>query len=226
MKLQYNITNNQYKVIEDKDNRYKVYQIDESNLGELQGLFNNYVSLLANENDLTYARQYIDQMFFSDGTTLIDGALINSAIQLLIKCFTNGTGKGRSQLDARKVFDRFARDTGRASYIKQYNDFYNIRRRTLAHDENDFKDNIVGLTIDTQLCRPVDIAYIKVRRKFLYKQNANILKEMLTIALEFIGIQKQVLENKLIEHYSAIPISEISHYHLLNCKGIELSNSW
>jgi hypothetical protein len=226
MNFKYTITDNQYTVIDDVDNRYIVYQINDSNLGELRGLFNSYISLLANENDLTYARQYIDQMFFSENTTLIDGALINSSIQILIKCFTNPAGKGRSQLDAQKVFDKFAQNTGRASYIKQYHDFYNIRIRSLAHDENDYKDNIVGLTVDTQNHKPVEIGYIKVRSKFLYKQNADILREMISVALEYINAQKQELEKRLIEHFSQKPISEILEYKILDCNGVELSNSW
>ena len=189
-------------------------------------MLKSYLSLLANENDLAYARAYINQMFFSEDTTLIDGALINSAIQLLVKCFTNPSGKGRSQLNEKKVFDTFAQGTGRKSYLTQYRDFYNVRRQSLAHDDSDFKDNIVGITIDTLDFKPVEISYIKIRRKFLYNQNADILKEMITIALEFINDQKQKIENKLIEHYSAKSFSEISHYKLLNCKGIELTNSW
>lgn len=226
MKFHYMIKDDEYVVIDDEDSRYKVYQIDDSNLDGLQRLLNSYLSLLANENDLNYAKTYIDQMFFSENTTLIDGALINSAIQLLVKCFTNPAGKGRSQLDGKKVFETFAQGTGRRSYLAQYFDFYNVRRRSLAHDDSDFKDNMVGITIDIRDCKPVEIAYITLRRKFLYKQNADILKEMITIALEFIRGQKQTIENKLIEHYSAKPFSEILQYKLLDCKGIELSNSW
>lgn len=226
MRFQYTIKDNKYVVIGDENNRYKVYQIDDSNLGGLQKLLNNYLSLLANENDLKYARAYINQMFFSESTTLIDGALINSAIQILIKCFTNPSGKGRSQLDRKKVFDTFAKSTGRKSYLTQYLEFYNIRKQSLAHDDSDFKENIVGITMDTLDCKPVEISYIKVRRKFLYNQNADILKEMITIALEFVNNQKQKIENKLIEHYSMKPFSEISQYKLLDCNGIELSNSW
>lgn len=226
MEFKYTITDNQYTVMDDMDNRYKVYEINDSNLGELRGMFNSYLSLLANEYDLTYARQYIDQMFFSEGTTLIDGALINSSIQILIKCFTNPAGKGRSQLDAQKVFDKFAQSTGKANYMKQYNDFYNIRRRSLAHDEYDYKDNMVGLTVDTYNQKPVEIAYIKSRRKFLYKQNADILREMISITLEYIAGQKHKMEKILIEHYSQKPTSEILQYGILDCNGVELSNSW
>lgn len=226
MKFQYAIKDDQYVVINDKDCRYKVYQIDDSNIDGLHSLLNRYLSLLANKHDLTYARTYVDQMFFSEGTTLIDGALINSAIQLLIKCFTNPAGKGRPQLNEKKVFDAFAQSTGRKSYLKQYSDFYNARRRSIAHDDSDFKDNMVFITVDIRDCKPVEIAYINMRRKFLYKQNADILKEMITIALEFINEQKQQIENKLIEHYSAKPFSEILQYKILDFKGIELSNCW
>ena len=226
MKFDYEIKDDHYAVIGDEECKYKVYQIDDSNLGGIQGLFNRYLSLLANEHDLNYAEAYIDQMFFQIDTSLIDGALINSAIQLLVKCFTNPTGKGRSQLNAKKVFEIFTQNTGRINYLKQYTDFYDVRRRSLAHDDSDFKDNMVGITVDTQNCIPVEIAYIRVRRRFLYKQNADILKEMIKITLEYINVEKQQIEKKLVEHFNAKPFSEISDYELLGRKGIELSNCW
>ena len=43
-------------------------------------------------------------MFFQKDTTLIDGALINSAIQLLIRCFSNPRNKGRGCLNSNEVF--------------------------------------------------------------------------------------------------------------------------
>lgn len=65
-----------------------------------------------------------------------------------------------------------------------------------------------------------------MRRKFLYKQNADILKEMIEIALEFIDEQKQQIEKKLIEYYGSKPFTEILQYKILDCKGIELSSYW
>lgn len=55
-------------------------------------------SLLAHKHDMDYAREYLQQMFFHKDTTLIDGALINSAIQLLVRCFSNPSCKGRGRL--------------------------------------------------------------------------------------------------------------------------------
>lgn len=49
MKFHYTVKDNQYVVTDDKDNRYKVYQIDEP---KLQGLLNRYLSLLANEQEI------------------------------------------------------------------------------------------------------------------------------------------------------------------------------
>lgn len=82
-------------------------------------------------------------MYFYEGTTLIDGALINSAIQLFVKYFTNLSGKGRSQL-YEKVFGKYAQSIGK-KYLTQFNRFYNTRRRSRAHDDNDFKENMVVL---------------------------------------------------------------------------------
>ncbi|MGU3471103.1 hypothetical protein ACLBWT_08145 [Paenibacillus sp. D51F] len=226
MNFNYIFTDDQLVIIEDNDNRYKVFQVDECNLGELRGMFSRYLSLLAYEHDLIYSRAYIDQMFFTEDSTLIDGALINSSIQLLVKCFSNSGGKGRSQLDAKQVFDSFANSIGKHSYLKQFNDFRDIRNRTLAHDESDFKDSKVGITVDTKNYKIVEIAHVKVRRNFLYKQNVTILSEMITIALEYISGQKQKIEKMMMDYYGSKPFSEISQYRLLDSKGADSFNVW
>lgn len=226
MSLNYTFTDDYCVVMDDKEGKYKIYQIEESNIGELQGMLKRYLSLLANEHDLTYSKAYIDQMFYSENTTLIDGALINSAIQLLVKCFNNSGGKGRAQLDFKKIFDSFAKSIGKPSYLKQYNKLRDIRNQTLAHDENDFKENKVGISIDTHEGKIVEITHIKIRQKFLYEQNANVLKEMIEIALKFIDGQKQEIESVLIDYFGKKPLSEISQYNLLDCKGADSINAW
>ncbi|WP_339279457.1 hypothetical protein NYE40_05235 [Paenibacillus sp. FSL W8-1187] len=226
MQLTYTISVDQVVVNDDKDNRFKVFQIEDCNLGKLQGTLIRYQSLLASEHDLIYSRAYIDQMFYTVDSTLIDGALINSAIQLLVKCFSNPGGKGRSQIDAKQVFDSFAKSIGKNSYLKQFNDLRDIRNRTLAHDEGDFRDSKVGITVDVYTQKPVEIAQVYMRRKFLYKENAVILRDMITIAVEYISDQKQKIEKIMMDHYGTKSFSEISQYKLLDCKGADTYNVW
>lgn len=38
---------------------------------------NYYRSLLAHRRDMDYAKEYLNQMFFDENTTLIDGSLMN-----------------------------------------------------------------------------------------------------------------------------------------------------
>ena len=68
---------------------------------------NYYRSLLAHRRDMDYAKEYLNQMFFDENTTLIDGSLMNSAIQLLVRCFSNPRGEGRNNLNSVKVFPSF-----------------------------------------------------------------------------------------------------------------------
>ncbi|WP_145412096.1 hypothetical protein [Paenibacillus xylanexedens] len=226
MSLQYTLDKNYCVVMDDENGKYRVYRIEESNIGDFQKVYQRYLSLLANEHDLSYSKAYIDQMMYSVDTSLIDGALINSAIQLLLKCFNNSGGQGRAQLDYKKVFDTFAISIGKPSYLKQYNQLRNIRNQTLAHDQNDFKDNRVGITVDTDKNELVEITHIKIRQRFLYKENANIIREMTVIALEFIKLQKQKIEIELINYYSRKPISEILQYKLLDYKDADSINAW
>lgn len=227
-KLKYEIKDDKYKVSSDEKGQYKIVQLDTTNIGENEGIYNHYLKLLSYEQDIKYAKQYLQQMFFGENnsTTLIDGALINSSIQLLVKCFTNPAGKGRPGLDAKKVFDQYAMKTGKKSYIKQYMSFYDARTTVLAHDQATYLESMIGLTLDTLKSQPVDITYIAVRGQYLYKQNADILKEMLEIVFAYIKEQKQQVERKLLEYYGSKAFSEILCYKEIQVQGIELSNCW
>ena len=77
-----------------------------------QEIVSRYRALLAMKKDMEYAEAYLNQMFFAKDTSLIDGALINSSIQLLVKCFTNPSGRGRLNLDFKKVFRSYAQRIG------------------------------------------------------------------------------------------------------------------
>ena len=114
--FKYEIREQRYKVHGDEKEQFIVYRITEEKLSDngIKGVYNNYLRLLAYDQDIEYAKAYIKQMFFGESTSLIDGALINSAIQLLVKCFTNPSGKGRPGLNATKVFQVYASEIGRA----------------------------------------------------------------------------------------------------------------
>lgn len=73
---------------------------------------NYYGTLLEQKRDMDYAKAYLNQMFFRSDTSVIDGTLINSAMQLLIKCFTNPSNKGRRCLEHKMVFGTYAKQIG------------------------------------------------------------------------------------------------------------------
>lgn len=226
--LKYEIKDGKYKVTNDEKGQYKIIQLNTTNSEDINGLCNRYLMLLSYEQDLKYANQYLVQMFFGENnsTTLIDGALINSSIQLLIKCFTNPSGKGRPGMDAKKVFEKYAMETGKKSYLKQYNQFYAARTKVLAHDQDTYLESMIGLTLDTIKCQPVEVAWISVRTRYLYKQNADILKEMLEIVLDYIKEQKEQIEKKILEYYGSKTFSEILSHEEMQVQDIEFSNYW
>ena len=227
-KFQYEIKNNKYKVSEDKKGQYIVYEITEELLPDsrLKGVYRDYLRLLATELDLEYAQAYVNQMFFDEHTSLIDGALINSAIQLLIKCFTNPSGKGRPNLSPQRIFQSFAEEIGKQNYLRQYNQFYAARNTSIVHDQEDYLDNRIGLTVDNENRDLQEITSITNRRKFLYKQNAKIMREMLEIVLKYIEREKAEKEKILLDYFQQIDDLQAAGYEEMSCENMEISNAW
>ena len=227
-KFKYEIRNQKYMVCEDIENRYVVYEIKEELLSDrkVKGIYKDYLQLLSYEQDIEYAKAYVEQMFFSKDTSLIDGALINGAIQLLVKCFTNPSGKGRPGMDPTKVFHNYATEIGEKSYLKQYNQFYEARKTVIAHDQKDYLENKIGLTVDRKTCIPIEITYIKQKSHYLYKQNAEIMQKMLDIVLKYIQKEKIKREKILLDYFMSVSQKELNTYKEFKCDEIELSNVW
>lgn len=218
----YEIKNGKYCVIGDEKGVFNVYSIDDWNLP----LITRYKSFLAHKEDLKYANAYLDQMFFGEnnGTTLIDGALINSSIQLLIKCFTNGDGKGRKQLNYKKVYVTYAKTKGETDLERIYLQFYNARNKTIVHDENDYIDSIIGLTVNMETGEAEELSPLIIRRRYLYKQNKELLKKILDVALSYVDEQLEIMESSIIEMYKQGKY--VGDMVVMKCDDIELSNCW
>lgn len=183
-----------------------------------------YRALLSIKKDVEYAEAYLKQMFFGESTSLIDGALINSAIQLLVKCFSNLSGKGRLSLDVNKVFRTYAKSIGEEDLTKQFLQFYNARNEVISHDQNEFLENIIGLTVNRSTGIAVDIAEITVRKGFLYKQNYEILFRMVNVLLNYLQSQIEEIKKSLIEKYN--DLSEKPNLDIVFCENIPMATAW
>ncbi|MBR3867835.1 MAG: hypothetical protein IKM66_00825 [Clostridia bacterium] len=162
-----------------------------------------YQSLCAHNRDLDYAKEYLKQMFFKSGTTLIDGALINSAIQLLIKCFSSPKKSGRKKLDSYKVFSKYAPSHGFEDMSAQFQKFYDARNNVLAHDQSDHKENIVAISVNAITGECIDVTNLTIRTNYLYKQNKDILMKLIDIAKSYVEKQCLDVETKIIERYNS-----------------------
>ena len=118
-KYNYMVVDNTVKVLGSEEN---ITVFDLSSWSP--NIINYYRALLAHERDLEYAEAYLNQMFFNTGTSLIDGALINSAIQILVKCFSNPSNMGRRCLDSTKVFRKHAESIGENDLTTLFAKFY------------------------------------------------------------------------------------------------------
>ena len=183
-----------------------------------------YKSLLAHKSDMKYAEAYLKQMFFSDDTSLIDGALINSAIQLLIKCFTNPSGKGRRKLDEVKVFRTFAPKIGEVDFTRQFSQLYDARNHVISHDQINYTENLIGLVVNSTDGSAEDIAELTIRTGYLYKQNQETLLRMVRVVLKYLDEQIIELKQSLLEKYNSLPKKpDLTKFC---CENTPVAKSW
>lgn len=184
--------------VEGQENNYIVY-----NLGEFcPELARQYKIMMAHKHDLDRAFACLEQMFFSEDTSLIDDTLINTAIQLLVRCFSNPSNKGRKKLDYVKVFRGFSRSIGEDDFTQQFSKFYNARNEVISHDQAGFYENLIGITIDVDKNIAVDITDITIRTTYLYQQNQVVLKKLISIAQKYVSEQLDQIKQKLIDWYN------------------------
>ena len=187
-------------------------------------LVKRYQDMIAHREDLRYAKTYIDQMFYGDSTSLIDGALLKSAIELLVKCFSSPSSGGRSQLNAKKVFRTFAQEKGGEDFSERYFQFERARNKVLVHDEFDHAQCIVGLVIENSSGVAVDVAEIGIKTGYLYRENSELLGRMIDMALLFVDEQIASLKARLIDEYNCAP-SKPALAGIV-CENIPISNRW
>ena len=152
--IKYEVTDNGYCAIAPNGN-YKVCEIIDFETV----LTTRYQELLSQKHDLNRATAFLDQMFFKEDTSLIDGALINTAIQLLVRCFTKSGNNDRMRFDEIKVFKKYAMQNGEEDLSEIYLKFYNARNKVISHDELNYTNNIVHLNqnqhkLSFYLCYP------------------------------------------------------------------------
>lgn len=181
-----------------------------------------YRALLAMKKDMEYAEAYLNQMFFDDNTSLIDGALINSSIQLLVKCFSNPSGRGRPNLDFKKVFCTFTKSIGEEDMTKQFSQFYDARNKIISHDQLDYTENIIGVTVNQASGQAEDVAELTIRTAYLYKQNQIILLRLVHIVLRYLECQIESIKGFLIEEYNR----EKPELKAIICENIPMATAW
>lgn len=183
-----------------------------------------YKSLLAHKKDMEYAREYLNQMFFQSNSTLIDGALINSSIQLLAKCFSNQSGQGRRRLSPKKVFRSFSKQVGEEDFTRQFGQFRTARNTVLSHDDGCYSENIVALVVNQSSGVAEDIAEMTVRKRYLYRDNQKLLLRMITVVLAYLDDQLATVKKKLIEDYNQL--SEKPPLRAVVCKNTPMATEW
>lgn len=157
--------------------------------------------LLSQEKDLDYAEAALKQMFFGESTSLVDGVLINSAIERLTKCFEKSKGS-RPKLDAVKVFRTYAKEIGEQDLTITYESCRKARNTVIAHDQDTYLESGVGIVVDLKTRRAMDVVGYSVQTKYLYRENQKTLFRLVTVAKKYIEKQKMEVRDRLIADYN------------------------
>ena len=195
--IKYEVTDSGYCAIAPNGN-YKVCEIIDFETV----LTTRYQELLSQKHDLNRATACLDQMFFKEDTSLIDGALINTAIQLLVRCFTKSVNNDRMRFDEIKVFKKYAMQNGEEDLSEIYLKFYNARNKVISHDELNYTNNIVGITIDN-FGNACDITELTVSTHYVFEKNKELLIRLINIASAYCSEQLENIKNMLIKKYNA-----------------------
>lgn len=185
---------------------------------------NYYRSLLAHRRDMDYAKEYLNQMFFDENTTLIDGSLMNSAIQLLVRCFSNPRGEGRNNLNSVKVFRIFAKEIGEEDLTEIFKQFYDARNQVIVHDQLNYKDNIIGLAVNNNSGMADEVATVTIRTGYLYKKNQLFLLRLVDVVTKYIDVKLEEQSKYLISEYNSEEIKPV--LDVIRCEDIPMATTW
>ena len=81
--------------------------------------------------------------------------------------------------------------------------FYNARNKVISHDELNYMNNIVGITINNS-GNACDITELTVSTHYVYERNKKLLLRLIHVAIEYCSEQLNGMKNQLIEKYNAI----------------------
>lgn len=218
---EYEVTDNGYCAKEP----YSMYEVLEV-INFEPTLTGRYKELIAQKHDLDRAKACLEQMFFASDTTLIDGALMNTAIQLLVRCFTKSSVSDRLKFDEQKVFKKFALEIGEADLYGTYMQFYQARNKVISHDELNYSNNIVGITVDPN-GMACDITHLTVSTRYVYKRNKELLLRLINIASQYCDRQVKSVSDILIEKYNQTqPKPSLSKIDPERLEEFESFNTW
>ena len=74
-------------------------------------------------------------------------------------------------MDEVKVLRNFSKKNGKKDYTKLFRKFYDARNEVIAHDQNDYKENILGVTVEKTTQKAVELCPIAIRTRYLYEEN-------------------------------------------------------
>lgn len=170
--------------------------------------FNKLSSYLLIEMDLYNAKNYLNIALNTDDPVIKEG-MFKIALVSYFKCFTNSKS-GRTYLSPNRVYKDIPYEP-----IECHKKFSKMRNKFIAHDENDFHHAQIGIILNEDEKKYVDIACPKVQSKFDFDENISILQSLCDISLE--KVENHITEeiNKATEYLNEINHDVISEYQEL-----------
>lgn len=170
--------------------------------------FNNMYVRSVQYEDLYRALECLQRINY-EGDEIINEALFNNALVFFVKCFTNGDD-ARPHINPEKVFPKNSGEYDRPMEV--YKAFKTIRDSFVAHDQEDFKKARVGLVIDSKRKTVNEVVAPFARTHFNYPINAQMLAQVINIALNYVEADIDKNIDRILEHYRSKDFSEIEKF--------------
>lgn len=155
--------------------------------------------------DLKDALRYLERASKELDYDIRDG-LFRMAVISYAKCFSPSKRGGRSPLDVGKIY------AGNENEIDCHERFIEMRNKYFAHDEKDFKNALVGLLLDVDSQKYIEIIDVAQRGEFAFDDTLKILTILCEQALQKVDDMIVADKESLNSYFEEKPYYEFEGY--------------
>lgn len=194
--IKYKISNNRYYIESPKEGM-KMYYIEkgpEKLVKRLKSFLGHKLDLIKGKTNIKWILE--DQNPY--GKEYVNQILIDSTIQLLIKCYSSTKNNGRIQLNSNQVFNNFSNQ--KDHLIEYFNLYKDQRNQIISHDEKNYLDHQLYIVLN-DLGEVNDLRLIGKHMHFFTEDTIRILSDLLDISINYCNEQINKVKEKIKQEF-------------------------